>query len=377
MALLQLPNELLLQVATSLHDPCDLKSLLTSNRRLYHLLSPEFANAFDRYESGGAGNIQQQTGDLWTHWPNTGHVKSWISLAIDPPEQRAYILSNLLWLAVCQDWTRLALSLLKKGGLHFPTDPLRIEATCYYGSQDIPTPPPTGAMCALAMAAWRGNAALIEPLLDHGAHINESSAYFWWRAHHQNGNLEFYPKSILGLAVLGRHAGLVDTLIRRGADVDKYAQPVRYACHNRDARVLEALLRAGAGSERASSADYTLNMESTPLRVAAEKGCVGCVEVLLRYGTDARESLDACVVEDFGPGHEECLRMLLRGGGNLGATRFWRTGGNTALHIAASMGLESAVGILLAAGADMEKLNDGGRTATEEAEYWFGMRVRS
>lgn len=370
MSLLKLPNELLLQAASSLSDPCDLKALLKSNRRLQQLLSPVFSHVHDSLKSGYAGSIQHHNdyplmpdedpgkqrpheGILCTKWPAPNTTTDWIQ-RLSPKEQREYSLSNLLWIATLQGWMRLARSLLRQGAIPGPEAPL--EHDSWIWPKDHGKPPPTGRRSALALAALRGYTDLMEQLLDHGANIEEiSSINFWWGYYDDPKRKwslrEFMPESVLGVAIIGGHADAVDLLIRSGADVSTSGKPLCYACFTRNPWIVERLLRAGAGTELTCYREHLLGFTGIrPLQLAATQGCVESVRILLRYGADVRDSVIYCFnnKDDFNgnvrfePGHLECLRVLLDAGASATYTRgYWATADNTTLHFCKLKALEA------------------------------------
>ena len=94
----------------------------------------------------------------------------------------------------------------------------------------------------------------------------------------------------LYIAAQNGHEGVVEQLLKAGADVDKAATddgatPLLTASHEGHEGVVEQLLKAGADVNIALT---DLDGGATPLWIAAHEGHEGVVEQLLKAGADPK-----------------------------------------------------------------------------------------
>ncbi|KAJ8559107.1 hypothetical protein ON010_g8342 [Phytophthora cinnamomi] len=172
----------------------------------------------------------------------------------------------------------------------------------------------------LCWAAQAGNLEMVQLLLVEGAQVDAATP---------NG---FTP---LLLAASEDHPNAVQQLLMKGADAEAYIKRSGFtallvaAFHNR-ADVVRHLVKKRVNLE-ARSADG-----STALHLAAEKGHVAVVQLLLAGGSDP----NATIQRD----------------------------GSTALHKAAFMNQTAVVWLLLRSGADPQVKDDKGLTAVDQAD---------
>lgn len=136
---------------------------------------------------------------------------------------------------------------------------------------DLETEDPSTGATPLIIASYRGDVAVIEPLLAAGADINGTD----------RGGIT----PLMGAAQFG-HAALIPILLEAGADLETpsssgYQQnALHFAAQKGHPEVVEALLNAGA------NVDALENTHSTALMYAAYWGHTEVVEILLEHGAD-------------------------------------------------------------------------------------------
>ncbi|KAL3665804.1 hypothetical protein V7S43_009232 [Phytophthora oleae] len=185
----------------------------------------------------------------------------------------------------------------------------------------------------------------------------------------------------LMVAAAEGHRGVVQALLRRGADVGGRTHELRstalhFAAKNGDAEIVAALCEC----DLAVVDCWNVNAD-TPLIWACIEGRAEAVKVLLKHGADVNmlnqygASTLLCAVmigEDPEQDAEsdkrraEIVTMLLEKNGKL--VNFQDREGSTAMHLAASCGYLECVKILLSFGADITLRNAIGQTALEEAQ---------
>jgi len=150
---------------------------------------------------------------------------------------------------------------------------------------------------ALMMAAYAEAPAIAQVLQDAGAPVNVFEAVALNREAVVRDLLAVTPDllravshdgwTLLHLAAYFGHAGLVDDLLGRGADLHAIArnqmvnQPVHSAVAGQRLAVTDRLLRAGARVNAGA-------LGVTPLHLAAHAGHEPLVELLLAFGADTR-----------------------------------------------------------------------------------------
>ena len=243
--------------------------------------------------------------------------------------------------------------------------------------------PAMAADSALADAAMNGDLAAVRTLLNRKADVNaaqgDGSTALHWAAY--SGNAE-----------------MVQLLLSRGADVKAKTRlggitPLMMAAKNGDVPIIKLIL-AGKGDVVSPNANGT-----TPLMLAAASGKAEAVKLLLDRGADvnARDSTngqtalmfaaaqgrldaiktlieskaDANVATKVSPiiSMTERYKQQTQGKGNRGITGeggrsdVTAMGGMTALMFAAREGYLDSVRALVAAGADVNKVNEADNTS--------------
>lgn len=195
----------------------------------------------------------------------------------------------------------------------------------------------------LFIAAARGDNALVEKLLAHGADAN-TLEYEGRNGHQSQTKSAMGRDSVLIRAAEQGHLEVVRQLIAAGADVNYrgfLGKSVLYAAVEQGrVSVVEMLLKNGAHAGQASAAGIT------PIMQAAKSGNHRLIQVLLDKGADIN------VIE------RPELGYARDGDGS---------GGMTALMFAARGGHQAAVELLLKAGAQATVTNANGKRAVDEA----------
>ena len=143
------------------------------------------------------------------------------------------------------------------------------------------------------------------------------------------------------------------------------------ACLQGDEAGVLALLQAGADPESAGGDFWS----ATALMSACHEGHTACVLALLRAGADPSSTDPETGIGDYetaliaacGQGHEACVQVLLQAGADPHSPGAWCQ----ALNWACKMGHTACAQALLRAGADPNAANDENETALILA-CWFG-----
>jgi ankyrin repeat protein len=254
----------------------------------------------------------------------------------------------------------------------------------------------TGVHSILFKAAYGGMAWLVQHCLDAGADI---------RANDENG------RSLLMTAIRGgydgEHVETVRLVIERGADIN-YVSPdenetaLHAAIYRGNTQIIRLLLdnRADFNAEERRDEDDEFGGNMTPLMInstyndieisellieagadvmaregtdgrcalhyAAQAGMIEAINLLLRHGVDVNvlDNRNKTPLMYAIPGANEAdpvqtVGHLLQQGANLHARDCV---GDSALHLAAHLGLADVVRLLLNAGADWNSINEEGKT---------------
>ena len=177
----------------------------------------------------------------------------------------------------------------------------------------------------------------------------------------------FTPTALASAAWKG-DAERARELLAASADVDETDHngetALMYACvsdHLNDhAPIIRLLIEAGADLEKASNAGVT------PLKRASIKRRDACIRLLIDEGASALgiPELENRLLGAAGEGDTECVRTLLAAGADINEVD---ENGRTALMMASDYGHAPVVRLLIEAGADLEKADKGGDTALEIA----------
>jgi len=182
--------------------------------------------------------------------------------------------------------------------------------------------------------------------------------------------------SILHLASMKGHAGVVETLLATGrCSVNRVSSAqgmtsLHLACVRGSSRTLTALLNAGANPHLPCAGGVT------PLHLAASHGHALLLSRLAPIRTVNINALDdngcSALQNAASKGHTDAVRVLAQIGADLGPGE--RRDCQTPLHIAAWNGCANAVKALLENGAAIEALAANGSTALHYSA-WQGHAV--
>jgi ankyrin repeat protein len=206
-------------------------------------------------------------------------------------------------------------------------------------AQVAPSAAEVAAYTGLHAAAQKGDIAKIDRLAAGKADLN---------ARDSNG------RTPLHVAAFAGQREAIKALVKYGADInlldkDRY-DGVTIAAVANDEETLRVLLVQGASAKLVTS-----RYDGTALIAAAHLGHVGVVKQLIAAGAPPNHinnlhwtaSIEAVVLGDGGPRHQETLRALIAAGANLQLTD---RQGNTPLQLARSRGYKEMVDMLERAG---------------------------
>ena len=211
-------------------------------------------------------------------------------------------IDRLMWEACNANDYSLLRCLLEKGG-----------QPDWYPEED------QSAKSCLYMAAERGDLAIVDDLVKHGADVNKAGATC--------GRTPFHVAAMTG------NVKLAELLIKLGADVNKVdyeGQTALYKASSRFNRILivELLIKSGADTDLPNTTGWT------PMHIAARRNNLQVVRLLIKSG--ARKDMP-------------------------------NMAGLTPLHVAVEHGNEDIVAELLEAGANMNTFHDNWRGETPMA----------
>ena len=192
----------------------------------------------------------------------------------------------------------------------------------------------------LLAAAQQGDLAKAKKLLAAGAHVNARDPY---------------GRTAVHVATHARQRELIRVLAQAGADLellenDRY-DAVTIAAVADDEETLRVLLGLGASAKLTTS-----RYDGTALIAAAHLGHDGVVKQLMAAGAPLDHVnnlhwtalIEAIVLGNGGPRHQEVVRALLAAGAS---TRLTDREGNTPLALAKARGYSAMVSLLAQAGA--------------------------
>ena len=146
-----------------------------------------------------------------------------------------------------------------------------------------------------------------------------------------------YQPATLGEAVLLRDTTAVENFLALGADPNEAetdgTTPLMRAVHGQSPDIIKLLIDAGAYVRKANTYGVT------PLYVAARAGDAESTEVLLRAGADANATLpsgETVLMTAARAGNPEVVRELLTGGAGISLSDL--AGARSAAHVAESVG---------------------------------------
>ena len=204
-------------------------------------------------------------------------------------------------------------------------------------AQVAPSATEAAAYTGLHAAAQKGDIAKIERLAASRADLNT-----------RDGN----GRTPLHVATFAKQRDAIRALVKAGADInlldkDRY-DGVTIASVADDEETLRVLLAAGASAKLITS-----RYDGTALIAAAHLGHDGVVKQLMAAGAPLDHvnnllwtaAIEAVVLGNGGPRHQETLRALIKAGANLQLTD---RQGNTPLQLATSRGYPEMVKMLSA-----------------------------
>ena len=155
-----------------------------------------------------------------------------------------------------------------------------------------------------------------------------------------------------------RHGEIVEMLIRKGAKVD---------FHKWGSTLLALSLERGVAKEiesllgRNVDVNCTINGSDTPLIVAARKGSVEIVRMLVAKGADVNKKNQegASPLGLASRGHKDAVEVLIRAGADVNTKD---NAGSSPLAFAASLGCKEIVAALVRGGADVNMADNCGVT---------------
>ena len=234
-------------------------------------------------------------------------------------------------------------------------------------------------MTALSAAANNGMPEIIKALIAKGADPN-----FPPERKNDKGPL-FYP---LMMAANRGHIKAIEALLDAGADIEAtdegYATALIGAAHNRQVEAVKMLLSRGAdpnhrqkrGGDALTEAEYSGNSElyailtkakerpgkaredfTAELAQAAGEGSYEKVQALIYKGANVRRAGGEAAIGAVRAKNAEVLKVLLDKGAEL---KGYRNNNLTPLLIAANLGADDVVRLLLERGADINETNGEG-----------------
>jgi ankyrin repeat protein len=259
-------------------------------------------------------------------------------------------------------------------------------------------------MSGLHVAAGLGNVSVASLLLHRGASVEN-------RCTITAGDILRAEMSVLHMAALWQRDGMIQALLVKGAKVDSLAHI--YMDRTVPAKVLVPHLTAMLGHERISrflargddnNINITIQAELAPMHVTALTGDTVSTVALLEHPEKSVEAIctirlqakttsshaEVDVQGHFTPlhlavwaGHTHLVETMLKKGAHIetpirvGGTASFERGARvtrkiqvsgTALHLAAGLGKEDIVRVLIDNGAQIDAKSQDGRTAQEWAE---------
>lgn len=238
---------------------------------------------------------------------------------------------------------------------------------------------------ALHMAAARGHAVTVQLLVDEGADIKavtyepgyvvSGSTALHWAARNghekvleillENGaeiNLQTPGgETALHWAAQNGHVGAITLLLNKGANLEAESsfgyRPIEYTALSGKEAAVKFLIDRGANPSCKNG--------RSPLRFAAEGGCVEVVQLLIEKGFDVNESALWAAAGSRSQRRDEVVRLLLKKGVDV-SERFniWeKLIDETALHHGARRGFDTTVHLLLENGAEVDARNGDGEAS--------------
>ncbi|KAH0610788.1 uncharacterized protein H6S33_011215 [Morchella sextelata] len=394
MALLDLPNELLLPIAKELH-PSDLRALVLTNRRLANLLMSDlhksavtnkkcalaalfWATAIGReamvrlvLEKGPKIVID----DICTYGANSLNKK--LQVMFEGPSKCSddivkQVLKKGVFLVVTEGrrtWTCLHWAFENKHKALFRLlldKGASTEVLVNVSQQTI-----------LHLAAWEGDEVSAKLLLRKRSRVDTHTQLLQFGTLQSQradiGRLDLLGYTPLHLAARAGKVKLVELLLDSGARIDSqiHDTALHLAAKHEHEAVVALLLKRGADPNLKDACGMT------PLHLVVLYRFKAVAEMLLLNGADitTRDRHGTTVLHVAAENGDEALtKLLLREGSHVNID-VKNHSGNTPLHLAAKYGHESVVAILLKEGANIQNKNKDGKTAVYLASLWSNKSV--
>lgn len=240
------------------------------------------------------------------------------------------------------------------------------------------------ALSNAIQSSKKNKSQIIKYLIDHGADVNDTTSYgdtSLIRAC-EDGEIELIKyliakgadinqKGSLGATPLHEaarngHLEIVKLLIENGAEISAKGYgnetPLFKAARGGYLQIMKLFLENGADIEAKDSRD------NTPLMFAAWEGKTQAIELLLDQGAEihAKNNLNwNALMQACEQGHHEAAHLLIERGSDLDVVE--KEHGMTPLMVAAHVGSEEIVKVLLEKGVDKEIQDIDGLTAIDYA----------
>ena len=219
----------------------------------------------------------------------------------------------------------------------------------------VNTPFPDG-MYPLNVALMSGHEHIARELIHAGANIDSEDSF----------RIDESCRHPVHYAASGNCLGCLEVILQHGVDVDACdyvdATPLHHAAANGHLAVTAFLVDSGCDVNHCSKSGRSA------LWKAAQAGHIEVVKYLLEAGTDVniQNKVSATVLFDLVKDYKYLLiaEYLLQNGLKVHKMDLV---GNTALHVASSVGQTECVKLLLSHGADVDAVNEHGNTALHNA----------
>jgi ankyrin repeat protein len=204
---------------------------------------------------------------------------------------------------------------------------------------------------SLIQAVTQGNLRQVENWLAAGANVNATN-----RQGHATA---------LAIAASRGDLAMVEVLLQAEAQINPHLETTKInVSENNPQNFLEGLLGALAQNVMSGLVSQS-SRKISPLWCAAEAGHLAVVERLLKAGVNVNCDQQNALIPAVSGGHLEVVRALLKAGANVDLDL---GGGVKLLMRAASIGYLEIVQVLMEAGADPKKQDVQGWTALDYAE---------
>jgi len=262
---------------------------------------------------------------------------------------------------------------------------LELTSILLEAGADVNGQPSPNGMSALSYSLQKSHQNIARLLIDAGADVNATS-----ESHHyyatalqiaaKNGLCESVDRLVyaganvnaitedgetaLSIATQNNRSDIVYLLLKENANVN-IGHPLERAVQTNQTAIVKLLLGKGADVNSVSDLGFDICGYSSPMESAVLHGSMDVMQLLLDAGTDS-EILGYSLSIAAGNNYLEKLRFLLAARADPNVIN---RGGKGALHEAASRGHLEVIRFLLGAGADPNVVNRGGKGALHKAAY--------